>query len=117
MGAVFALALDFAGDRAPQVLAENKSWLLLLTALVPALVAAFHGVVSFLHLPQLIMQHERMVTQLVATRDGLPADNCDAADPQVRQQWLKQARLLLNELRKGDSAWSGIARQQKVRPH
>jgi hypothetical protein len=124
-GALIAIVIDWVGSEGHAAGhgegALSPSLLLLLTAYVPALVATLHGVVSFLRLPQLIMQHERMVAQLtviqVEKRALLDAEARDTPPADPTASWVALGQRLLRELRQGDTAWSGIAKHQDVRPH
>ncbi len=106
-----AFSASFAAAAAH--LALHASWLIFLTAYVPALVGAMHAVNSFLRLPQLIEQHGEMVLLLRSLRDQFPLDT-DSADS--RSKFISLSRRLLQRLENADDGWRSIASHQNVHP-
>ena len=106
-----AFTASFIGAAAHLVL--HASWLIFLTAYVPALVGAMHAVNSFLRLPQLIEQHGEMVLLLSGLFDQFAADASLAGSP---ERFLSLSRQLLNRLENADARWLGIASHQNLHP-
>lgn len=106
-----AFSASFAAAAAH--LALHASWLIFLTAYVPALVGAMHAVNSFLRLPQLIEQHGEMVLLLGSLRDQFPLDT-DSADS--RSKFISLSRRLLQRLENADDSWLSIASHQNLHP-
>lgn len=92
----------------------NWPLLLLLTAFLPAAVAALHGIAGFLRLSELVTQHQAMLTVLRYLRASVP--DSDALTPQELALLRRIATDLLQRLRQGDTAWTGIATQSQVIP-
>jgi hypothetical protein len=90
------------------------TWLLLLTAFLPAAVAAMHGIAGFLRLSELVTQHQSMLTVLIYLREAVP--DSDELTSQELQVLRRIAVDLLHRLRQGDTAWTGIATQSEVTP-
>lgn len=94
-------------------LSVKAPWLLLLTAFVPAAVAALHGIVGFLRLPELVVQHERMAARLAHWLASIPPD---LATPGATQQLIQVAESALADLRQGDRVWTTVVRKAVVLP-
>lgn len=92
----------------------NWPWLLLLTAVLPAAVAAMHGIAGFLRLSELVTQHQAMLTVLLYLRQAVP--DSDALTSQELKVLRRIAVDLLHRLRQGDTAWTGIATHSEVTP-
>ena len=106
-----AFSLSFAGAAAHLVF--HASWLIFLTAYVPALVGAMHAVNSFLRLPQLIEQHGEMVLLLGSLREQFPLDT---SSTDSRDKFVSLSRQVLERLENADDSWLGIASHQNLHP-
>jgi len=106
-----AFSVSLAGAALHLVL--HASWLIFLTAYLPALIGAMHAVNSFLRLPQLIDQHGEMILVLSGLRNQLPADTSTL---ESRTKFLKLSQKLIERLQNVDDRWLSIASQQNLHP-
>jgi len=114
----FSIRLTYAAFSASLVGAAlhlfiHASWLIFLTAYIPALIGAMHAVNSFLRLPQLLEQHGEMVLALTSLRNQLPAD---FSTLDSKNKYLLLSRQLIERLQNIDDRWLNIASQQDLHP-
>lgn len=91
----------------------HASWLIFLTAYLPALIGAMHAVNSFLRLPQLIDQHGEMILVLSGLRNQLPVDTSTL---ESRTKFLNLSQKIIERLQNVDDRWLNIASQQNLHP-
>ena len=91
----------------------HASWLIFLTAYVPALLGAMHAVNSFLRLSQLIDQHGEMIFMLSELRDQLPNEIYTL---ESKTQFISTSRKILRRLEVIDERWLNSASQQDLHP-
>lgn len=92
----------------------HVSWLIFLTAYLPAAVGAMHAVNSFLRLPQLVGQHGEMAHELRDIRQRMLMTTTES--PESRIEFLKLSMQLLYLLENADENWLGIASHQNLHP-
>lgn len=87
--------------------------LLLFTALVPVAAATLHGIVGFLRLPELVVQHERMAARLCHWLKRVPPRLSQSG---AKDRLCKAAEGALTDLRQGDIVWTTVVRKAEVMP-